>query len=71
MHVRIAIALDGNIGIFVDDGTYEEAQALAAQLYAAIGLVADLQVLNPPEQHRHAHEDHVHHHPHLHAPNHS
>ena len=67
MHVRIAIALDGKIGIFVDDGTYEEAQALSQSLFQAIGLVADIQLLNPPEQHRHAHEDHVHLHGHHHV----
>lgn len=53
MRVRISIALDGQIGIFVEEGTYEEAQALSRQLYAAIGLVAPIQAINPPEQHRH------------------
>lgn len=67
MNVRISIALDGTIGVFVDDGSYEEAQALSAGLFQAIGLVADVQTVSPPEQHRHAHEDHVHHHAHAHG----
>ena len=54
MQARISITLNGKIGVFVDEGTYEEAEELARKLYTAIGQVTPIEGINPPEQHRHA-----------------
>lgn len=50
---RISISLDGQIGVFVEEGSYADAQELSAKLYTTIGQVAPIENLNPPEQHRH------------------
>jgi hypothetical protein len=66
MRARIVIALDGSMAVFVDEGTKEQAEALAAKLYAAIGQAVPIANLSEPEQHRHA-ADHAHHHVHTEA----
>ena len=63
MLARIVIALDGSMAVFVDEGTKEQAEALAAKLYAVIGQAVPIVKLSEPEQHRHAAE-HAHNHVH-------
>lgn len=54
MRVRIQIDLAGNVTVFVDEGaTFEEAAAVSEKILAAIGQVAQLAAVSPPEQHRH------------------
>ena len=67
MLARIVIALDGQMAVFVDEGTKEQAEALAAQLYAQIGQAVPIAALSEPEQHRHAKDEHVHTHAHTEA----
>jgi hypothetical protein len=54
MLARIVIGLDGQMAVFVDEGSKEEAEALAARLYQVIGQAVPITKLSEPEQHRHA-----------------
>lgn len=54
MRVRIQIDTTGNITVFVDEGaTFEEAASVSEKILAAIGQVAQVEAVSPPEQHRH------------------
>ena len=67
MRARIVIALDGQMAVFVDEGTKEQAEELSRQLYAVIGQAVPIASLSEPEQHRHAEGDNVHMHAHTEA----
>ncbi len=64
MRARIVIALDGSMAVFVEEGTIEQAEALAARLYQVIGQAVPIAKLSEPEQHRHNAQ---HAHTHVHA----
>jgi hypothetical protein len=53
--VRIAVADNGQMAIFIDEGTVEEAMQLSRTLYAEFGeMLAGVELtVAPPEQHRH------------------
>jgi len=67
MLARIVIALDGQMAVFVDEGTKEQAEELSRQLYQAIGQAVPIAALSEPEQHRHAKDENVHLHGHMEA----
>jgi hypothetical protein len=62
MKARAIIMLDGQVQIFVDEGTFEEASAKARSMLQALGAVD----ADEPEQHRHG-LDEVHVREHVHA----
>jgi hypothetical protein len=67
MKVRIVVTNEGDIALFIDEGTYEQAAKFARQLMEA--MAADLGikiVMSEPEQHRHDSER-IHAHTHVHA----
>lgn len=65
---RIAVTLDGTIGVFTDEGSFEAGKGAIEQLFGTLRRRFDFVEIGEVEQHRHVEEStHVHSHHHTHA----